>query len=121
MSINAYRKTTVAAETPQQMEQRALSEAIVRLRTAQDQGLKGPPLVAALEFNRELWRLLANDCLGKGNGLPAALRAAIVSIALWVQRHSSDVAAGRESVSDLIDVNQEIARGLAAQSTLRAA
>ena len=41
-----------------------------------------------------------------------SLRASIISIALWVDRFTSDVVAGRESIEELIVVNRAIIDGL---------
>jgi flagellar biosynthesis activator protein FlaF len=115
MSIDAYLRTTQALETPQGVEQRALQLANRRLSTAQSRGDCGTALVEALQFNRELWRTLADDCALSGNGLPPGLRASIISLSLWVNRHSSEVAARRESITPLIEVNNDILEGLIAQ------
>ena len=47
-----------------------------------------------------------------GNQLPDTLRASIISIALWVDRFTSDVVAGRDSIDGLIQVNRSISEGL---------
>ncbi|MBL7373040.1 flagellar FlaF family protein, partial [Escherichia coli] len=47
-----------------------------------------------------------------GNGLPHELRAQIISLALWVDRFTSDVIAGRERIRELIEVNRMIMDGL---------
>ncbi|HEX8420924.1 MAG TPA: flagellar biosynthesis regulator FlaF [Sphingomonas sp.] len=40
------------------------------------------------------------------------MRASIVSLGLWVDRHTSDVAAGREGIDPLIEVNRTIIEAL---------
>lgn len=115
MSLNAYIRTAQAAESPQQVEERALQFANRKLLAAAEQGTRGAALVEALHFNRELWRTFADDCSVQGNGLPPEIRAAIISLNLWVQRFSSDVAAGRDTVDSLVEVNSNIMEGLAAQ------
>ena len=48
--------------------------------------------------------------------LPKQLRASIISISIWVGRHSSQVARGEEEVQPLIDINKNIMEGLSAQA-----
>ena len=48
----------------------------------------------------------------EGHGLPDALRASIISIALWVNRHASEVMKGREPIDPLIEVNRSLLEGL---------
>lgn len=112
MSLNAYVRTTRAAETPQQAEERALRLANLKLRRAAEQQVTGPELVEALHFNRMVWQTFSDDCALPGNQLAPQTRAAIVSLGLWVGRHSSEVAAGRETVTPLIEVNSLIMDGL---------
>jgi flagellar protein FlaF len=46
------------------------------------------------------------------NQLPAPLRAQIISISLWVGRHTSAVIRGDEEFEPLIDINRIIMQGL---------
>jgi flagellar protein FlaF len=62
-----------------------------------------------------MWSTFATDCGARGNGLPPELRAQIISIGLWVERFTSDVVAGRESIRELIAVNRTIMEGLRGQ------
>lgn len=47
-----------------------------------------------------------------GLAAPDTLRAAIVSLGLWVDRYTTDVAAGRDRIDSLIDINRSIIEGL---------
>ena len=49
------------------------------------------------------------------NGLPAPVRAQIISLGLWVERFTSDVVAGREPIGELISLNRTIMEGLRGQ------
>ena len=66
----------------------------------------------SLHRNREMWSVFAAACATKGNALPDSLRAGLVSLALWVDRHTSDVVTGREPIDALIEVNRELLEGL---------
>ncbi|WP_188054546.1 MULTISPECIES: flagellar biosynthesis regulator FlaF [unclassified Sphingosinithalassobacter] len=112
MTLQAYAAARSRAETPRATEHRLIGEITGEMMDAQNAGLTGPALVRPLHRNREMWSTFATDCAAQGNGLPAELRAQIVSIALWVDRHTSAVMAGRESIGDLIDVNRNIMEGL---------
>ncbi len=48
----------------------------------------------------------------RGNALPPELRAGIVSLSLWVDRHTSGLVAGRETMEPLLEVNRMLLDGL---------
>jgi flagellar protein FlaF len=70
-------------------------------------------LSRALNANRRLWDLLSVDCAQEANQLPHSLRAQIVSLALWVSRHTGIVLREGADIGPLIDVNRTIMVGLA--------
>lgn len=114
MSIQAYQRALTQAENPRETEYRAFGLATTGLMRAKDEGrLNLGGLAAALNENRRLWQMMAADCALEGNQLPNALRAQIVSLAMWVARYSSDVLRGGAEVDPLIDVNRAIMEGLA--------
>ncbi len=69
-------------------------------------------LVDAVHWNRRLWDTLMTDCASPDNQLPEALSAQIISVAIWVQRYSSDVVRKGASMEPLITVNRTIMEGL---------
>jgi len=69
--------------------------------------------IDALDWNRRLWSTLATDCSNPDNTLPAPLRAQLISISLFVSRHSSAVMRREEDFEPLIDINKMIMQGLA--------
>ena len=82
-----------------------------------DRATQTPAEIAeALDANRRLWSVLSADCSTPENGLPLALRAQIISLALWVARHSSKVLSEGADVEALIDVNRAMMEGLAARA-----
>jgi flagellar protein FlaF len=112
MPLSAYQRTRQVLETPRSTEHRLLGEITAGLMHARDHGLSGPALMDVLHRNREVWQTFAADCMLPSNGLPAQLRASIISISLWVDRHISLVMAGREELEPLIDINRMVMQGL---------
>jgi flagellar protein FlaF len=119
MSIEAYRRAQENMFDARAAEHRALATVNGRLQMAMEGGWTGARLVDALHDNRMLWQSFADDCASAGNGLSDETRAGIIGIALWVNRHSSEVARGRESAADLIALNKTIMEGLATRAGRR--
>lgn len=112
LSLAAYQRVAHVAETSRRTEQRLFAEITAALGAAWEGGQRGAALMPALHRNRELWTTLSADCGAAGNGLPDALRASIISLALWVDRFTSDVVAGREPVEPLLEINRAMMEGL---------
>lgn len=112
MSLNAYQRARTITENPRSTERRLLIEITGELIAARDAGLAGVALAPALFRNREAWTAFSDACATRGNGLPNALRASIVSLGLWVERYSSAVMAGRDDIEALIAVNRSVIEGL---------
>ena len=111
----AYTKATSRSESPRDLEYRLFGQVTRALMHAQtvdpsDMATR----IDALDWNRRLWSTLASDCSGSGNGLAGPLRAQIISISLFVNRHSSVVMRGDDDFQVLIDINRSIMQGLAA-------
>ncbi len=115
MGLEAYRRVQKVAESPREAEYRLFAQVTAALLKAEAEKHSGVTLVDTLDWNRRLWSALSTDCGMPGNGMPANLRGQIVSLALWVSRYSSEVAAGKAGIDALIDVNRAIMDGLAAQ------
>ncbi|MEQ1755718.1 MAG: flagellar biosynthesis regulator FlaF [Micropepsaceae bacterium] len=113
MSLQAYQKTQRSTENTKQTEYRLFAQVTQALIEASRRGKADlASLIDALDWNRRLWSTLAADCSSKGNQLPPAVRAQIISISLWVSRYSSDAAQKGASLEPLIDVNKSIMAGL---------
>ena len=118
MSLHAYRQANQRSENPRQTEYRLFGQVTRALMDAEKldpTDLTGR--IEALDWNRRLWSALATDCASSENGLPEALRASIISLSLWVSRHTSAVMRGEEQIADLIDINRMIMQGLAPQGS----
>lgn len=122
MSINAYRKTIASTESPRQIERRLLTEVTSQLLehieydTLQDPEGKlraqADGLREALWKNGQIWQALKFDLMEAENAFPPQLRASLISLALWVERHTNGVLKGTQKLGPLIDVNRTIIRGL---------
>jgi len=114
MSIQAYQNAARKTETPRQTEYRAFAVATRGLIDASSlPDTEVGRRAEALAVNRRLWSLLASDCAGDGNSLPQGLRAQIISLSMFVDRHSSAIMRQGASFDVLIDINRSIMQGLA--------
>jgi flagellar protein FlaF len=119
MSYQAYQKVQQSAETPSQVEYRLFTQVTNALIAVKDKPARDPEVAKALDWNRRMWSTLSTDCGAKGNGLPDQLRAGIISLSLFVSKHSSAVMRGQETVEELVSINRTIMEGLAAQANLQ--
>lgn len=120
MSYQAYKKAQTSTETPSQVEYRLFAQVTNALLEVKDIPVTDPRTIAALDWNRRMWSVFSSDCGTKGNDLPDQLRAGIVSLSIWVSKHSSLVMRGAERIDNLIDINKTIMEGLAEQADLQA-
>lgn len=129
MSINAYKRTIRESESPRQIEARVFA----RITGAMDaycsafeaaetnearSAVLADGLRSALADNRRLWITLRDDLADSANSFPPALRAQLISIALWVDRQSQQVLGGGPGLRALIDVNSSILAGLSSRPAL---
>jgi flagellar protein FlaF len=96
-----------------------MSQVTGELIQAKEKGLNGGDLMRALHHNREVWSTFRILCSSPANMLPVELRASIISLALWVERYTSDVIRQRDSIDGLIVVNRAIMEGLANENAKR--
>lgn len=71
-------------------------------------------LAKAVHWNRRLWLALQADCSMEDDILPDETRAGIISLAIWVGKHSRKVLRGEAKIEPLIDVNRSIMEELSA-------
>ncbi|RST30976.1 flagellar biosynthesis regulatory protein FlaF [Sphingomonas ginkgonis] len=114
MSLASYSRAQTLAEHPRTTEYRLIAQVTAQVQAQWAHGLRGAALVPVLHRNREMWSAFAADCAAAGNGLPDGLRAAIISLSLWVDRFTSGVVRGEEDIEPLLEVNRSIMEGLAA-------
>ena len=114
MSLQAYKTAATRAENPREMEYRLFGQVTRALMHASTVDRTDVATrIDALDWNRRLWSTLATDCANPDNGMDKALRARIISISLFVSKHSSAVMRGEDDFEALIDINKMVMQGLA--------
>jgi flagellar protein FlaF len=122
MSLQAYKTAATRAENPRETEYRLFGQvtrALIHASTVETTDVA--TRIDALDWNRRLWSALATDCASPDNAMDQALRAQIISISLFVSRHSSLVMRGEDDFEALIDINRMIMQGLAGPGAAQAA
>ena len=117
MSLRAYQQAQQATESTRDTEYRVFAQVTRALMDVMDLARIDKSLVDAVHWNRRLWDTLMTDCGSPDNKLPEALSAQIISVAIWVQRYSSDVVRKGASMEPLITVNRTIMEGLGQNAT----
>ena len=113
MSLQAYRQAAARAESPREAEYRLFAQVTLALMEAAKADPKDVAArIDALDWNRRVWSALSDDCASPGNGLPKPVRASIISLAIWVGRHTSKVIRRQEQIEPLIEINRMIMQGL---------
>jgi Flagellar biosynthesis regulator FlaF len=114
MSLQAYKTAATRTENPREMEYRLFGQvtrALMHASTTDPSDIA--TRIDALDWNRRLWSTLATDCANPDNAMDKSLRAQIISISLFVSRHSSAVMRGEDDFEALIDINRMVMQGLA--------
>lgn len=123
MSLQAYQRAAQRTETPRELELRLLAQVTRALtEAAASDAAEFGRRAEALDWNRRVWEVLGADCAVEGNGLPADVRARIVSLAIFVAKHTQ--AMMRREDDDwqiLIDLNRALMQGLSGPAEPRAA
>lgn len=122
MSLQAYQQAATRAEGPRDAEYRLFAQvtrALLDAAQLDPSDLRGR--IDALDWNRRMWSTLAADCGHPDNALPKSLRASIISLSLWVSRHTSLVIKGDDEIEALIEINRMIMQGLSARVDVQAA
>lgn len=114
MSIQAYQRAATQSEDPRATEYRTLATVTANLLKVKDAGRNDlAALSAAIQDNRRLWSIFAMDCAQSDNRMDMAVRAQIISLAVFVDRQSSAILREGAEVEPLIDINRTIMEGLA--------
>lgn len=112
----AYKETIRDTENPRSIERRVFLQITRDLEAIDDATLHTPGAKEALSKNQRLWGSLMFDCMQPENPLPDSLKAGIISLALFVDKQTGEIFAGRQKISSLIAINRNMIRGLAGQS-----
>ncbi len=121
MSLQAYQQASNRAESPRDSEYRLFAQVTLALiEAAKADPTDIPARIDELDWNRSLWNVLLSDCSSPDNQLPAPPRASIISLAIWVGKHTSAVIRRREEIQPLIDVNRLVMQGLSTKAAAAA-
>jgi len=116
MSLNAYQAAATRDEDPRSTEYRLFAQVTRALMQASEvDATNVAGRIDALDWNRRVWSNLAADCASEGNQLPDTVRASIISLSLFVSKHTSVVMRGKDDFDILIDINRTVMQGLAPQ------
>lgn len=122
MSHQAYQQAATRAESPRDLEYRLFAQVTRALMEAAALDISEVARRAdALDWNRRLWSVLGAECSSPENQLPPQLRASIISLSIWVGKHTSLVIRNREDIEPLIEVNRMVMQGLSANGAAAAA
>ncbi len=126
MSISAYKRTIRDTEGPRDIERRILSQITGELEKHQEIFDKAEPkarkamltddIRKAVWENQRLWLTLKADLISEENQLSAEIKGTLISLAVWVDKHTSKVFTGEETILPLIDMNKNIISGLTRSS-----
>ena len=114
MSVRAYQTTMNVTEEARQTEYRLfglVTGALIEARNRDSEGL-----IEAIDRNRRLWLTLQMDLWSDDNGFNDALKAQLISLSIWVDKHSSKILRGEAEIDPLIQINRTIMEGLAGKS-----
>ena len=112
MSYDKYRQAQRSVESPRQAEYRIFGQMNMRLKKARDSG-RPTDIIQAVAWNRRFWLALQTDLAVDNNRLPDKLRAQLISISIFIDKHSGKVIRGEEDVDVLIELNSNVMAGLA--------
>jgi flagellar biosynthesis activator protein FlaF len=116
-AAKAYARTAQVSSSPRDIEAQTLLMAARKLVEVQ-QECKGPGdkrMNAALMFNRQLWTIFMSAAESNDNPQPIEVRQNIVNIAAFVLQRTIELQNNPtpEKLQSLIDINSNIAAGLA--------
>lgn len=73
--------------------------------------------IRALGRNHDLWSMLVKDLARQGNKLPETLKSELISLGLWSMRYSTVAILNDLPLAPLIEVNRNVAAGIAGQTS----
>ena len=108
----AYQRVQNVAEDPRTIEYRLLGQVTAALLDAERDPADGSKLVDAALWNRRVWSAMKLDLMNENNRLPRDLRGKLVSIALFIERETTQILAFKSDLSWVIGINKTIMDGL---------
>lgn len=116
---SAYSDTSVATDQ-RLLESRVLLKAAAKLDTLANRLEAGEtPTLAeideVLDYNRKLWLLFVSETMNDDHALPQEIKNNIASLGVFVFKRTIDILADtrHEKIRALVDINRNIASGLA--------
>ncbi len=101
--------------SPRAIERSVLMRAANDLAAADPDTLEGyKALAEAVRRNTKIWSAMATDLACSGNGLPDDLRAQLLSLAVFAEKHGRKVLSRQADRQVLININRAVAKGLEA-------
>jgi len=110
MSLQKYQTALRTTENPRSMEYRLFAQVTRALMDCKDKSAQ--QRIEALDMNRRMWLVLQADLVDGRNQLPNQLKASLISLSIWVEKHTSKTMAGSVGIDPLIDVNRAVMEGL---------
>jgi flagellar protein FlaF len=115
-----YKSVSDKISSPRSTEADLLLDAALRLLKIQDnwETKSSADLNAALRYNRMLWTIFISTVTKSDNPLPHAIRQNVANLGIFVMKHTITILAEPkpEKISPLIDINRNLAAGLAASA-----
>jgi flagellar biosynthesis activator protein FlaF len=108
MSYAAYATVQNAAETPRDLEIRAIAHVTRQLTKANEPGAEAMTRIRALNGNVKLWSILIQDLSAPENGLPEAIKASYISLGMYANRTSVAALTTATDLSTLIGLNTDV-------------
>ena len=100
--------------TGRALERELLERVNMKLKAAKPNDVAGLALLhEALRLNRNIWMTFAVDLASPDNACPDELKAAMISIAGYIERKTILAAADRDLLESFIEINANIIEGLA--------
>jgi flagellar biosynthesis activator protein FlaF len=108
-----YQRASEATLSAHETEQAAFANIIRGLEEADTDTKR----IRTLGRNHDLWSALVKDLAMDSNRLPAPLKSSLIELGLWSMRYSTLAILKKLSLEPLIEVNRNIADGLALQQS----
>ena len=113
-SNQAYSSSQKLGASASQTEARALLETARRMSVAKEQMENLDEYRAALRLNWRLWTIFQADVSSKENPLPPGIKANILSLSVFIDKHTVGALTEPEErrLDVLININRNVAAGL---------
>lgn len=114
MYAGAYAE--VLAEDPRSAraeELESIERSIALFDAAEAAGISSKQAIEAVYFANSLWSYFLEDLASPSNGLPAQLKASLISIGLFILKECEEIRSGRsKNFAGLASISRTVAEGL---------